>query len=138
MQKIYSVQCRSMWCICACSFLLLAGAQQAVDSICGFVAATNIASLYSQWQCSSSGVPITSPCSASGWPGIYCNAIGSAITDISLVGEGLQGTIASNIGDLTGLEEVNLASNFLIGIIPNSISQLQQLTLLALYQNKLN
>lgn len=40
--------------------------------LCGLIAATNIATVYPQWQCRSNGTTITSPCSTN-WPGVQCN-----------------------------------------------------------------
>ena len=41
-------------------------------TICSLVAATNIESLYSEWSCTSGGVPKTSPC-ANNWNGLVCS-----------------------------------------------------------------
>ena len=61
------------------------------DGLCGFIAATNIASLlgYTQWTCSTNGVPSSDVC---GWKGIQCTG-SSEVDYLSLNGVGLTGMV---------------------------------------------
>jgi len=62
------------------------------DGICGFVAATNIAAIlgHSVWQCLSSGIPTTDPCSAS-WPSVTC--VNGEIVQLVLLSQGITGKV---------------------------------------------
>ena len=62
--------------------LLCSFANGSINSLCAIVAATNIHSLsgYSQWSCSVTGVPATTPCTAPIWGGLKCS--GSNVVSI--------------------------------------------------------
>ena len=62
------------------------------NAICGFIAATNIASLpgYNEWACNSNGFTSTDPCQAgSWWDGLDCSA--GLVDEINIYNEGLTG-----------------------------------------------
>ena len=80
--------------------------------LCGFIAATNIESIFSQWSCDSSGVTTTDPCDPT-WDGIACSR--SEPSEINVQGEGLRGSIPSTFGSLTAMDYLYLDSNCLTG-----------------------
>jgi len=81
---------------------------------CGFIAATNIASIYSEWSCTSSGETSTDPCGTPGWTGVEtCSGSGPAYISIEYLG--LNGTIPSTLGCLTSIEYLYLDHNSLTG-----------------------
>ena len=42
------------------------------SAICGFIAATNVESMYSDWSCNVTGLTFTDPCMIPNWPGVSC------------------------------------------------------------------
>ena len=132
---------------------------ETIDPICGFVAATNIESLYSSWSCNSGGTTNSDPCA---WDGIFC-ALNNNISSISLSGvDGLTGTLApllvniptvtaitvdqtkvhgtlpSYWGSFPRLVHLHLDSNSLSGTLPSSWGSLTRLVDLHLHSNSLS
>lgn len=66
------------------------------SALCGFIAATNIETIYSEWSCNSSGLTVTDPCGDVQWPGITCLGQ-SGLSFITLSRIGLRGTKASHL-----------------------------------------
>jgi hypothetical protein len=87
--------------------------------------------------CSLSVPPIvcTGP-SVTSWAGVTCDA-NSKVTDISLVGSDLRGSIPTEIGLMTTLTQLNLNFNFITGTIPTETGQLSSLHYLDLSSNSL-
>lgn len=59
------------------------------------------------------------PCS---WSGINCSMVAGAITHIMLPGNNLQGSIPKELGDITGLNWLDLSDNRLVGQIPPQLA----------------
>ncbi len=70
------------------------------------------------------------------WYGISCNIDGNHVTGISLVNNGLVGTLPFNLNQLSALQSVFLSQNQLSGSIP-SLSGMTALLYLALDRNAL-
>ena len=75
--------------------------------------------------------------------GVTCNsnstsATYASVTQISLVSQGLVGTIPSSIGSLTSLTFIEFGSNSLYGAIPSSIGSLTLLQTLWIGNNRLS
>ena len=58
--------------------------------LCGFIAATNIQSVRTQWSCTTAGYTSSDPCSPL-WSGVTC--AGSVVVSISVPSSGLTGLI---------------------------------------------
>ncbi|KAK1427345.1 hypothetical protein QVD17_16028 [Tagetes erecta] len=117
-------------------------------SLCNFSLATNEAyallrwktSLDKQSQSSLSSWVGTNPCN--GWIGIGCSNSTknreSVVTSIRLSNSSLKGTLDDlDTWSLTNLESLNLSSNSLSGIIPQTIGTLTSVKLLDLSSNQL-
>jgi hypothetical protein len=74
----------------------------------------------------------TDPCS---WHGVTC--AGGNVTGVILEGNNLTGTISSEVGNLTGLIELNLQHNFIGGSIPAALGSLPALQVFDLSGNLL-
>ena len=74
-----------------------------------------------------------SPCQ---WSGVQCSD--GHVVSLQLVHKQLTGTIPSEIGQLTQLQQLDLTNNQLEGELPEEIGQLAQLTVLELTDNQLN
>lgn len=72
------------------------------------------------------------------WHGVTCSPGGTTVTRLLLPNNNLVGTIPQEIGDLTGLTELNFYFNGLSGGIPATIGSLTSLTYLNLYRNQLS
>eukprot|EP01083_Nonionella_stella_P030809 84395_1 len=70
--------------------------------------------------------------------GVTCNRKKTRVTEISLVLNGLTGTIPYSIGQLSALQKLALTGNELFGSIPPTIVQLQSLTELKVNVNTLS
>lgn len=109
------------------------------NSLCGFVAATNIEHQYSEWSCHSDGVPTTDPCGSdtSAWNGLNCNITGGIVTivGINISLHGLVGTVPSSLGEISTLTSVELEHNHLAGFLPTAICELSSLKNLLLVDN---
>lgn len=79
--------------------------------------------------------PVTSWDGTNGWYGI--TVTNGTITSINLGQNNLTGTLASEIGSLTNLQQLYLQDNELSGAIPNEIGNLLSLKILYLNDNKL-
>jgi RHS repeat-associated protein len=77
------------------------------------------------------------PQDVTGWYGIAVNGSGN-VTAINLNGNNLNGTIPSQIGNLTYLVSLSLNTNFLTGSIPTTIGNLSNLQSLDLWNNQLS
>lgn len=71
------------------------------------------------------------------WHGVTLDANGR-VKDLHLGGNGLKGSLPSEIGDLTAMTRLVLDANELEGIIPPEIGNLNSLTMLTLSNNKFN
>ncbi len=71
------------------------------------------------------------------WSGLEFNTFG-CVTDIVLPNAGLSGTIASELGNLTNLVNLNLNNNQLSGSIPQELGDLDNLQTLFLNANQLS
>ena len=99
-----------------------------INPICSLIAATDVELYYTMWSCDVDGQPITNPCSTQ-WTGLNCTNTTDIgiITSISLDAVGINGTIPSNIGQLTSLRELYLNNNTLTGSIPRNLFNLLNL-----------
>lgn len=70
------------------------------------------------------------------WTGVKCNG-NREVTDIRLLGRGLQGSIPTEVGLLQALTQLDLASNNLQGRIPEELYSCLSLQRIFLYQNRL-
>ena len=77
------------------------------------------------------------PCSPPVWFGLICDAQ-PRVQVVNLRGNGLQGEIPSDLGDLTALGNLTLSSNSLTGTIPPQLGSLPFLRVLALSANGLS
>lgn len=75
-------------------------------------------------------------CDVCNWFGVICNTLGE-IAKINLNNNSLNGTIPSELGDITSLVELFLGNNSLTGNIPSEIGNLQFLDILWLSDNQL-
>ena len=74
----------------------------------------------------------------SSWDGVTISGTPSRVTKLSLYNRGLSGSIPSELGDLTSLEELNLNRNQLSGSIPSELGDLTSLRWLDLRFNDLS
>jgi hypothetical protein len=83
--------------------------------MCGFIAATNVASKsgYDEWACDTTGFTSSDPC-VGPWTGVTCTS--SAVTNMTLYNEGLTGSIPSELGQLSALSNMYLDYNSLTGM----------------------
>ena len=75
-----------------------------------------------------------SPC---GWFGVKCDGTGR-VTELSLSGNNLNGTLPASLGNLLQLTYLSLGQNQLSGSIPATLGNLSQLKSLYLYTNQLS
>jgi hypothetical protein len=72
------------------------------------------------------------------WFGVRCYAdSGKSVSNLSLWKNGLNGTIPSELGNLSNLTYLHLGSNSLTGTIPSELGNLTKLTAIYLYSNAL-
>lgn len=69
------------------------------------------------------------------WFGVSCDGYG--VIGINLIGNGLVGTIPSELSQLSELRTLHLSTNQLTGNIPAQLGQLSKLNTLSLYTNQL-
>jgi Leucine-rich repeat (LRR) protein len=72
------------------------------------------------------------------WHGVECNPANTQVIKIDLGGNNLTGSIPSQLGNITHLEELKLYWNNLSGNIPSQLGFLSNLTYLDLGQNSLS
>ncbi|KAI4964715.1 hypothetical protein ZWY2020_019154 [Hordeum vulgare] len=66
--------------------------------------------------------------SCCGWEGVGCDGASGRVTTLRLPGRGLAGRIpGASLAGLAWLQELNLASNRLVGTIPSWIGELDHL-----------
>ncbi|CAO2037205.1 unnamed protein product [Urochloa humidicola] len=71
------------------------------------------------------------------WEGIVCNR-NRTVIEVSLESRGLEGRIAPSLGNLTGLQSLNLSYNFLYGGLPLELVSSSSITVLDVSFNQLN
>lgn len=113
-----------------------------VDPICGFVAATNIESILSEWSCYPNGTTVSIPCMSPQWEGIACDGSSefSNITSILLedtLSSVLTGTLPSSLGSLSALTFLAVYETEVFGSIPASYGCLTKIVTLVLFGNQL-
>jgi len=72
------------------------------------------------------------------WQGVSCDGTTGQVTELSLVGKLSGGTVPDSIGDLAGLQILELSSNNLGGTMPSSMDQLSALQYLYMNDNAFN
>jgi hypothetical protein len=104
--------------------------------MCGFVAATNIASIsgYNEWACDTTGHTTTDPCTGP-WTGITCT--GTDVTYMNVNSKGVTGSIPVEVGQLSALTDMRLYSNSITGSIPVEVGQLSALIVMSLASNSI-
>ncbi|CAN6247157.1 unnamed protein product [Urochloa humidicola] len=70
------------------------------------------------------------------WEGIACNRNGT-VTNVSLASKGLEGRISPSLGNLTGLEHLNLSYNSLSGGLPPGLVSSSSIIVLDISYNQL-
>ena len=109
------------------------GSNWPVDSICGFVAATNIEDIFQVWSCTANGSATSDPCT---WNGTSCTL--DEIASISFMGSGdLTGTLSPIIGSITTLSRFEISQTGISGNLPAAWSTLGKLNTLYLYESNL-
>ena len=71
------------------------------------------------------------------WYGISCNNFNGVVSTLNLVANNLINPIPTIVGELTGLEHIDLRSNELVGPFPREFAKLQNLKRLNFSNNKL-
>ena len=71
------------------------------------------------------------------WDGVTVGGSPQRVTELSLRGRGLTGVIPAGLGDLSGLQVLDLSANQLTGGIPAELGGLSNLNTLWLHQNRL-
>ena len=71
------------------------------------------------------------------WDGVRLGGTPQRVTRLALPNKGLDGTISSELGNLSMLTDLNLRSNALTGEIPEELGNLTNLRVLNLHSNKL-
>ena len=78
--------------------------------------------------------PVGTECS---WDGVWCDAADTTVAYIFMNYNNLSGPLPPEIGNLTGLQVLDLTENFITGAIPPEIGNLNQLAVLSLFRNRL-
>ncbi len=76
------------------------------------------------------------PC-VNAWFGITCDVGDTTVTQLQLVGNGLDGTLPATLGNLSNLEQFNLGLNQLTGSIPTSLGNLKNVWFMGFWSNQL-
>ena len=71
------------------------------------------------------------------WDGVTVGGTPLRVSSLSVNSRGLDGTIPADLGDLTGLQRLNLSQNRLAGPIPAELGELVNLRVLDLSDNRL-
>lgn len=84
-------------------------------ALCDFIAATNVATIFSEWNCNTAHSVATEPCNGGAplWSGITACSSSGDVTAINLGSTGLSGSIPTSIGYLTALTYLNICNNLL-------------------------
>ena len=72
------------------------------------------------------------------WSGIICDKSSSHVISISLVSMQLQGKVSPYLGNISGLQVLDLTSNSFSGHIPSQLSLCTQLSQLILFENSIS
>ncbi len=72
------------------------------------------------------------------WFGVQCDSAQSRVIEISLIGNGLSGTIPAEIAGLTHLTDLDFGGNDLEGPIPLALTTMLELESFAAYWNRLS
>ena len=102
------------------------------QSECEALVAFYISTGGDNWSHNTGWLQTTTPCM---WYGLTCSE--GHVSRLHLHSNGLRGEIPQEIGDLTELVELWLASGFLIGSIPLSLTNLDRLEVLVVSSNDL-
>jgi len=105
----------------SCSFC--SSTQTAGDASCGTLESIFYKTEGINWSDQSGWLSASDPCS---WHGLECTE--GQVTKLSLPDNNLSGDIPEEIGNLTGLDTLNLSGNALAGPIPLSVALLQNST----------
>jgi len=105
--------------------------------LCGFVAATNIADIHSEWECDKDGNYVTNPCGDPQWPGVICTYETDIIYELTFFQDPIVGTLPSSLSELTGLISLSIFESSLFSSIPEEYTKLSKLNTLMLTQNQL-
>lgn len=105
------------------------------DPICGFIAATNIESIYSEWSCFPNGSSVTSPCSQPNWRGLDCEGKGTVRILFLKNNSDLMGTLSPDIGRLQDLHQLKIVNTKVAGSIPATFGLLTNIRELVLRVN---
>ncbi|KAF7810264.1 putative LRR receptor-like serine/threonine-protein kinase [Senna tora] len=80
-------------------------------------------------------VDSSDPCD---WNGVSCNTARDHVVKLNISWSSLKGFLASELGQITYLEELSLHGNKLIGILPKELGMLKSLKVLDLGMNQLS
>ena len=94
------------------------------------------------WNFTTVGGMQANPC-VERWEGVYCSCTSQALSLCTTTGlilhyHNMSGNIASSIGNLTNLHEINLSNNNLVGTLPTTIGSLKSLQVLTIVNNSIN
>lgn len=78
---------------------------------------------------------VVDPCD--GWQGVVCSNYTGYIYSLTLVNYNLTGTLPLSISNLTGIEYLDLGTNFIAGRVPLDVCNLTSLVSLSLRRNQL-
>ena len=129
--------------VLACSVLLLSALAAFATPAAAAIPDTErqaLVALYDQtggpsWTTSNGWLgPMGTECS---WYGVQCDAAGTHVIGLNLLGNRLTGPIPSGLAAMSELSSLELAFNQLSGVIPVEIAQLTQLAVLHLNMNRL-
>ncbi len=87
-----------------------------------------------QWFDASGWLEDADPCQ---WFGVTCDAGGDHVTGLALPLSNMRGELPGSLGNLTALQVLDLADNWLVGGIPTSLGSLTALEVLNLSLNRL-
>ena len=85
------------------------------------------------WSNNTGWLATTTPCS---WHGVTC--VDNHVTKVALPSNSLSGSLPTQLGNLTALQELRLGNNNLTGEIPTSLGSLSNLSVLFLENNQLS
>ena len=113
----------------------MCGRNGTAEALCAFLAATDIGSVHSDWQCDAFGVPSSFPCVDSAvWTGLTCAS--GEVVSLNIINAGLNGTLPQSLGALTALTTLDVSNNRLSGSLPTRLGSLPFLVRANFYNNK--